>query len=120
MSKKSTLQREIKKREIAYHYNEKRLLLLHEYSNSLKHLYSQKPPLNTNDTEFSDKSLNWGEIQKLRTKLERLPRNSSFSRRRNRCWATGRSRGIYRDVGLARQQFRKQALSGAFEGITKA
>lgn len=38
-----------------------------------------------------------------------LPRESSITRRRNRCTLTGRSRGIYRKFGLSRLRFRKLA-----------
>ena len=38
-----------------------------------------------------------------------LPRDSSITRRRNRCTLTGRSRGIYRHFGLSRLRFRKLA-----------
>ena len=37
-------------------------------------------------------------------KLQKLPRDSSPSRQRNRCALTGRSRGVYRKFGLGRQQ----------------
>ena len=32
----------------------------------------------------------------LYKKLEGIPTNSSLTRRRNRCWVTGRSRGFYK------------------------
>lgn len=43
-------------------------------------------------------------IEKLEIhrQIQRLPRNSAPSRHRNRCWVTGRPRGVYRDFGLSR------------------
>jgi small subunit ribosomal protein S14 len=52
--------------------------------------------------------------------LQKLPRNSSPTRIRNRCFATGRGRGVYRKFGLCRNMFRQLALEGKIPGITKA
>jgi small subunit ribosomal protein S14 len=43
----------------------------------------------------------------LHRQIQQLPRNSSRTRLRNRCWVTGRSRGYYRDFGLSRHVFRE-------------
>ena len=51
-------------------------------------------------------------------KLEKLPRNSSPNRHRNRCWATGRSRAYYRDFGLSRHVLREMAHEGLIPGLT--
>jgi small subunit ribosomal protein S14 len=53
-------------------------------------------------------------------KLESLPRNSAPIRHRNRCWATGRSRGFYRDFGLSRHVLREMAHEGLIPGLTKS
>lgn len=53
-------------------------------------------------------------------KIQKLPRDSSKSRLRNRCWKTGRSRGVYRFVGLCRNMFRYHAMRGDIPGIRKA
>jgi small subunit ribosomal protein S14 len=55
---------------------------------------------------------NWDELQKL-------PRNSSPVRQRNRCQITGRPRGYMRQFGLCRNQFREMALAGKIPGVTK-
>lgn len=52
--------------------------------------------------------------------LARLPRNSSPTRRRNRCAITGRSRGYLRRFGLSRITFRELALRGEIPGIRKS
>lgn len=52
--------------------------------------------------------------------LQKLPRNSSPTRLRNRCSITGRGRGVYRKFGLCRNMFRQLALEGKIPGIRKA
>lgn len=55
-----------------------------------------------------------------RNKLQKLPRDSSPTRLRNRCELTGRSRGFYRKFGLGRSKLRDMAMNGRIPGITKA
>jgi small subunit ribosomal protein S14 len=52
--------------------------------------------------------------------LQKLPKNSSKIRLRNRCKLTGRPRGYVRQFGLSRITFREMALDGKIPGITKA
>jgi small subunit ribosomal protein S14 len=52
--------------------------------------------------------------------LQKLPRNSSKVRVRNRCNLTGRPRGFMRDFGISRVTFRDMALFGLIPGVTKA
>jgi len=52
--------------------------------------------------------------------LQKLPKNSSKIRLRNRCKLTGRPRGYIRQFGLSRITFREMALDGKIPGITKA
>ena len=52
--------------------------------------------------------------------LQRLPRNASPSRVRNRCKLTGRPRGVYRKFGLGRNKLREIAMRGEIPGMTKA
>ena len=56
----------------------------------------------------------------LYKKFERVPRNSSPSRHRNRCWVTGRSRGFYKDFGLSRHVLREMAHEGLIPGLQKS
>jgi small subunit ribosomal protein S14 len=53
-------------------------------------------------------------------KLQKLPRDSSPIRQRNRCKLTGRSRGVYRKFGLARTKLREAATRGEVPGLKKA
>ena len=55
-----------------------------------------------------------------REKLQKLPRNASPTRLRNRCAITGRPRGVFRKFGLARNKLRDLALNGAIPGVIKA
>jgi small subunit ribosomal protein S14 len=55
-----------------------------------------------------------------RAKLQRLPRDSSPVRLRNRCALTGRPRGVYRKFGLGRIKLRELALHGEVPGVIKA
>ena len=52
--------------------------------------------------------------------LAKLPRNSSPTRRTNRCFETGRPRAYMRQFGLSRISFREHASKGEIPGITKA
>ncbi len=42
------------------------------------------------------------------------------NRVRNRCWATGKPRGVYRDFGLCRNQLRQRAHNGELPGVVKS
>ena len=53
-------------------------------------------------------------------KLDKLPKSSSRIRLRNRCFITGRPRGIIRRFKLSRLSFREMALNGEIPGVTKA
>ena len=52
--------------------------------------------------------------------LQKLPRNSSKVRVRNRCNLTGRPRGYMRRFGMSRINFRERASYGDIPGITKS
>jgi small subunit ribosomal protein S14 len=52
--------------------------------------------------------------------LQKLPRNASPTRVRNRCSLTGRGRGFMGRYGLSRIKFRELALDGKLPGVKKA
>jgi small subunit ribosomal protein S14 len=52
--------------------------------------------------------------------LQKLPKNASPVRGRNRCKLTGRPRGYIRQFGISRVTFREMALAGKIPGVTKA
>ena len=98
MAKQSMIQRELKRERLISKYSAKRQLLKEE----LKTVSS-----------YNDKLA-------IYKKFEKLPRNSSPNRHRNRCWATGRSRAYYRDFGLSRHVLREMAHEGLIPGLTKS
>ena len=53
-------------------------------------------------------------------KLQKLPRDASPTRGRNRCALTGRPRGVYSKFGLGRNKLREYAMRGEIPGIVKA
>jgi small subunit ribosomal protein S14 len=55
-----------------------------------------------------------------RAALQKLPRDASPVRLRNRCRLTGRPRGVFRKFGLARNKLRDIAMRGEIPGIIKA
>ena len=53
-------------------------------------------------------------------RLQKLPRDSSPVRQRNRCALSGRPRGFYRKFGLGRNKLREAAMRGDVPGLRKA
>ena len=53
-------------------------------------------------------------------RLDKLPKSSSRIRVRNRCFKTGRPRGVIGRFKLSRLSFREMALKGEIPGVTKA
>ena len=52
--------------------------------------------------------------------LQKLPKNSSYVRKHNRCKITGRPRGYMRTFGVSRVTFREMAVAGLIPGVKKA
>ena len=52
--------------------------------------------------------------------LQKLPRDSSAARQRNRCNETGRPHGYLRKFGLSRIKLREAAMRGDVPGLRKA
>jgi len=67
-----------------------------------------------------DESLSWEERMGARDALNKLPRDSSKVRVRNRCAITGRGRGNYRKFKICRNVFREMASHGDLPGVTKS
>ena len=53
-------------------------------------------------------------------KLQKMPRNASKIRVRNRCSQTGRPRGFLRKFGISRVALRDLALKGQIPGVVKS
>ena len=60
------------------------------------------------------------ERQAAQAKLNKLPRDGSPSRLRNRCAITGRPHGVYKKFGLGRNKLREAAMNGEIPGLTKS
>nr|YP_010241975.1 ribosomal protein S14 [Coscinodiscus granii]QTI82890.1 ribosomal protein S14 [Coscinodiscus granii]UPO65224.1 ribosomal protein S14 [Coscinodiscus granii] len=98
MAKKSMIEREKKRIKLFTKYEAKRKSLLQEY----------------NTTKDFNLKL------EIHSKLQKLPRNSSKIRIRNRCWKTGRPRGFYRDFGVSRHVLREMAHQCLLPGVRKS
>jgi small subunit ribosomal protein S14 len=98
MAKKSMIEREKKRIKLEEKYSSKRATLLKQYKT---------------ETNFNLKL-------ELHSKLQKLPRNSAKIRIRNRCWKTGRPRGVFRDFGVSRHVFREMSHQCLLPGITKS
>lgn len=65
-------------------------------------------------------SLGIEERMEAQQQLQKLPRDASPSRLRNRCRLTGRPHGFYRKFGLGRNKLREAAMRGDVPGLVKA
>jgi small subunit ribosomal protein S14 len=99
MAKTSMVNREVKRAKLAKKYAAKR--------DELKKIIS------------SDGS-SYEEKLEAAVKLQKLPRDSSPSRQRNRCALTGRPRGVYSKFGLGRNKLREATMRGDVPGLRKA
>jgi len=67
-----------------------------------------------------DSSLSEEQRRSARNQLQKLPRDASPVRVRNRCQLTGRPNGVYRKFGLCRNKLREAAMRGEVPGLVKA
>jgi len=67
-----------------------------------------------------DLSLTEEDRAEARVALNKMPRNSSKVRLRNRCVYTGRCRGYLRKFTMSRLCFRELASEGMIPGVTKS
>jgi len=69
---------------------------------------------------IGDQKLSPEDRYEARLRLQKLPRDASPVRLRNRCALTGRPRGVYRKFGLGRSKLRDIAMRGEIPGVIKA
>ena len=69
---------------------------------------------------INDQKLSPEDRYEARLRLQKLPRNASPVRLRNRCALTGRPRGVYSKFGLGRGKLRDIAMRGEIPGVIKA
>jgi small subunit ribosomal protein S14 len=99
MAKISMKQREAKREKLVAKHAEKRAALKASILN----------------VDSSDEDRWSAQIQ-----LQKLPRDSSKSRLRNRCQITGRPHGVYRKFKLSRIKLREEGMKGNVPGLKKA
>nr|YP_009476636.1 ribosomal protein S14 [Chroomonas placoidea]AVM81129.1 ribosomal protein S14 [Chroomonas placoidea] len=56
---------------------------------------------------------------KINSFLKPLTKNNTFSKIKNRCFITSRSKGLYKRLKVSRIKFREMALTGNYPGFTK-
>ena len=98
MAKKSMIEREKKRIKLNQKYSLKRSTLLNKYR----------------------AEENFNKKLEIHSQLQKLPRNSAKTRIRNRCWKTGRPRGVFRDFGLSRHVVREMAHQCLLPGVRKS
>ena len=69
---------------------------------------------------INDRSAEPEQVEQALAALQKLPRDASPSRQRNRCRVTGRPHGYYRKFGLGRNKLREAAMQGHVPGLVKA
>jgi len=99
MAKKSMIMRELKRAKLVARQADKR-----------KALKATVRSIHSSDEERAA----------AQSKLNKLPRDGSPTRQRNRCAITGRPHGVYRKFGLGRNKLREAAMNGEIPGLTKA
>jgi small subunit ribosomal protein S14 len=67
-----------------------------------------------------DMTLTEEERHEARLAMNKLPKDSSPTRLRNRCQLTGRPRGVISKFKISRLSFREMALMGLIPGVTKS
>jgi small subunit ribosomal protein S14 len=99
MAKKSVVNREAKRRKTVAKFAKKRASLI---------------------SIIEDQRMSEDDRMEARMVLQKLPRNASPTRLRNRCALTGRPRGVFRKFGLGRNKLREVAMRGEIPGVVKA
>ena len=69
---------------------------------------------------IKNKKLELSERFAAQLKLNKLPKNSSKIRIRNRCEVSGRPHGVYRKLKISRIALRKLGLEGKIPGMVKS
>ena len=99
MAKKSIIAREDKRAQLVERYADRRAQLIKTISD----------PETSSDEQWE-----------AMMNLQKLPRDSSRSRQRNRCSLTGRPHGYFRKFGLCRNKLREVIMRGEAPGVVKS
>jgi small subunit ribosomal protein S14 len=98
MAKKSMIARDVKRKK-----------MVERFSRGAQHSWLRSMPLRTQ----------WSALR-FTAKSKVCLVTARPNRVRNRCWATGKPRGVYRDFGLCRNQLRERAHKGELPGVVKS
>ncbi|MGI9306926.1 MAG: 30S ribosomal protein S14 [Gammaproteobacteria bacterium] len=98
MAKKSVVNRNARRARLAAKYRARR--------DELKKVWLGGAPAKNKEAAF--------------VMLQKLPRDSSPVRWRNRCAFTGRPRGVYRRFGISRTMLREMMMNGEVPGVVKS
>jgi small subunit ribosomal protein S14 len=90
--------------------NKKRIKLVAKYAKQRAELKATLANPASTDEEFFA----------AQKKMQKMPRNASPVRIRNRCSMSGRPRGYHRKFGVSRITFRELALAGKIPGVIKS
>ena len=99
MAKKSMVSRDVKRKKLAEQYATKRDALR---------------------VASKDENVDYDTKWDTMIAMQKLPRDSSKSRYRNRCALTGRPHGYFRRFGMARTRIREIVMRGEAPGVVKA
>jgi small subunit ribosomal protein S14 len=99
MAKKSSVNKNERRRKMVKQYAERRAAL---------------------KRAAADQSISEQDRFAARLKLAALPRNSAAVRIRNRCDVTGRPRGVYRKFKMSRIALRELGSQGLIPGLVKS
>jgi small subunit ribosomal protein S14 len=99
MAKKSSIEKNNRRRKLAARYSERRTKLR---------------------AIARDENVSLEERFQAQLKLAELPRNSSPTRIRNRCEITGRPRAYYRKLRMSRIAMRQLGSTGQIPGLVKS
>jgi small subunit ribosomal protein S14 len=99
MAKKSSIEKNNRRRRLAEQYADKRAEL---------------------KAQALDESRSLEERFEARLKLAKLPRNSAPNRVRSRCEITGRPRAVYRKFKMSRIALREYGAAGMIPGLVKS
>ena len=99
MAKKSSIEKNNRRKRLVVKFKDERAML---------------------KARVKDQSISLQDRLEAQAKLDKLPRDSSPVRVRNRCELTGRPRGYMGIFKLSRIKFRKLALHGLLPGVKKA
>jgi small subunit ribosomal protein S14 len=99
MAKKSMVARDVKRAKVVAKYAAKRTAL---------------------KAVIKDRGASQEQIEEALAQMQKLPRDASPTRQRQRCRVSGRPHAVYRKFGLSRNKLREATMRGDVPGLVKA